>query len=138
MNNPVNGIDPYGLEFLLIGKGDFYILGKEPYFFRPRALRGPNPARNLPRNMPKETPNPTPRPVNELAPDPIKPGKWGQFLKDLADWLDEAGLGGITDFFNKPESAPDKDDPCENDPEPQKSNPDKEWWDECYRRGLCA
>ncbi len=86
LNDPVNLVDPEGLEVFLIGKGD--------YVFRPTILRGPQryvpPLRQL-----KETPiNP------KYIPKPVKPVDWpktwkGQWLDKIADLLGWGGAGAI-------------------------------------------
>jgi RHS repeat-associated protein len=86
-NNPVNFVDPLGLEMLL--------LGRQPFIFRyPGVNRLAPKQRFTPRNFPKETPVRECKPVQQPTPSPVpEPSWWGRFLKDLADWLDELGGG---------------------------------------------
>ncbi|MFA4828189.1 MAG: RHS repeat-associated core domain-containing protein [Thermodesulfovibrionales bacterium] len=85
-NNPVNFVDPLGLEMLL--------LGRQPFIFRyPGVNRLAPKQRFTPRSFPKETPARQCKPVQQPTPSPVpEPSWWGRFLKDFADWLD--GLGG--------------------------------------------
>ena len=67
-NNPINGIDPNGLEFLIIGKGDFFLLGKTPWFYRISILRKFSRI-PFPKGLPKETPVNPKRFFPERSPD---------------------------------------------------------------------
>ncbi len=86
-NNPVNFVDPLGLEMLL--------LGRQPFIFRyPGVNRLAPKQRFTPRSFPKETPARQCKPVQQPTPSPTpEPSWWGRLLKDLADWLDELGGG---------------------------------------------
>jgi len=62
--NPVNAIDPDGLEFVLIGRGNA--------FFRPSVARTiPRIARGAARQTQRQTPRPVPRETFEPAPNPV-------------------------------------------------------------------
>ena len=83
-NNPVNHIDPEGLEVLL--------LGRHPFVFRV-GRPAPN-QRYIPPRHGYSRPAPQIcKPVSEPAPNPVPIGRWAQFWKDLADLIDELGLG---------------------------------------------
>jgi RHS repeat-associated protein len=94
LNNPVNAIDPLGLHgIILFGRGPWYVN-------IPRNLRAP--FRHSPRNLPKQQPY-QPRYVPKPTPDLTPKGNWlSRFLKDLADWLDELGLGGMGSVTTDP------------------------------------
>jgi RHS repeat-associated protein len=78
-NNPVNAIDPYGLEFFLIGRGDVIV--------RPSVARTiPRITRGMQRNTPKPTPKPNIRQVIEPPPPPPPPPElpwWIRLMKML-------------------------------------------------------
>jgi hypothetical protein len=90
-NDPVNYIDPNGLEIFLIGRGGPML---RPVF---RGSRLPRPALNrnpTPRPLPKPEPN-DPCPLEQNHPPLEMPKtKWGQFLDGLGDALDTLFGGG--------------------------------------------
>ena len=88
-NNPVNWVDPLGLEILL--------LGRQPFIFRYPGVNRPTPTQRFtpPRSLPKETPAKQCKPVQQPTPSPVpEPSWWAKFLNKVADLLDEMGLGG--------------------------------------------
>ena len=87
-SDPVNFVDPLGLEILL--------LGRQPFIFRYPGVNRLAPSQRY--VQPRTTPKPTsPRicePTPQPTPNPV-PETWGgRLLKDLSDLLDELGLGG--------------------------------------------
>lgn len=86
--DPVNFVDPLGLEILL--------LGRQPFIFRyPGITRLAPKQRFTPRSLPKETPARQCKPVQQPTPSPLpEPSWWGKFIDKVADLLDEMGLGG--------------------------------------------
>ena len=88
-NNPVNWVDPLGLEII--------ICGRNPFINIPKILRG-----GLRYNPPKSLPE---TPVNpKYVPEPVRPVEWPKatdLLDKIADLLDGSGgigtgIGGVT------------------------------------------
>ena len=97
----VNWVDPEGFSGLLIGmepilmSGEPFLFGRGPYVNIPRNLRGP--VRNIPQEpLPRIRPCPksNPRWVQKPIPEYVPKSRWARILKELADWLDELGIGG--------------------------------------------
>ena len=103
LNNPVNLIDPDGLEFFLIGRGDIVI--------RPSLARTiPRITRGMPRNIPKQTPAPKPRHVIEPPPPPPLPlpTPWWARLIDLLTGGADIGAGVMSPVIDSSATNSDK------------------------------
>jgi RHS repeat-associated protein len=98
LNNPINYVDPKGLEV--------FLFGRQPYVFRPWTRLAPN-QRYIPRQCPlKETP---PRPPINLPPEPINPVPetwWGKVFKTLSDLMSEFGFGSNATTYVDPLNPP--------------------------------
>jgi RHS repeat-associated protein len=85
LNDPVNLIDPEGLEFLLLGRGSAV--------FRPIGRLAPN-QRYVPRPIPRPTPKPDLIPTGRyIPPVELQDPWWAETLKLLADALGWGGAG---------------------------------------------
>lgn len=91
-NNPIRFADPTGLEVFLLGR-------QPPFIFRYPGVTRPAPSqRFIPPRPGQQYPlNPrgmSPRPVFEPPPELAPQSWWARFLQNLADFLDELGVGG--------------------------------------------
>ena len=104
LNDPVNFVDPLGLEVFLVGRGGAMI--------RPSLARTiPRITRGMPRNIPNESnyqPRYVPTPPQDLMPEP----SWlARFLKSLSDLLDSGGAGN-SGFGGATTSTTNNSNPC--------------------------
>jgi len=91
-NNPINFIDPKGLEIFVVGRG--------PFVFRPwaRINRVPRTIPQEAQRMCRETPprnTPTPE-LGPPTPNPATTSPWAEFWQNVADLLDELSSGPPT------------------------------------------
>lgn len=96
-NNSVNNIDPFGLTGIFWVRPVPVLWGRQPFVFRYPGVNRPAPSQQYvpPRALPRPTAARPCEPMQQPLPKPIpEPSRWQQFLKDLADWLDELGVGG--------------------------------------------
>jgi hypothetical protein len=88
-NNPINFVDPNGLEILIVGRN--------PFVFRYPGTTKPAPNQQYvpPRHSCSLKPEKTPfRPALEPQPNPIPPLPWwARLLKEVSDALSELGFG---------------------------------------------